>query len=671
MSATLHSPPATRRNSPPPAQAGQQSPARRSPRSGWNRWWRVHGRAPFFLIPTLLIAGIVQAWNMTGSPQRIDDEGTYVAQAWAITNFGELAHYTYWYDHPPLGWIQLAGYAQLTGAFERWDTAVMAGREAVLVASVISTALLWLLGRKIGLSRSMAMGAALLFALSPLALQFHRTVYLDNIATPWLLGALILAMSHRHQLAGFVGAAVMFGVAVLSKETYLLALPLVAFVMYRSAWPATRRYTLSVATTMLVLVGCGYILFAAVKGELIPGSDRVSLVDGIAFQLSSRASSGSVTDPDSFIRRTFAMWWQLDQVFIMAGVAASIIGLFITKLRPYAVLVLALVVFMFRPGSYLPVPYIIMVLPFAALLVAGVSAWAFSRMRRGPALTRVGAGAVMVALAVAVVTAAPLWTTQLRGFILADLDKPTTQAQDWVESNVSRSDRLIVDDALWVDLVRSGFDRDNVIWYYKMDTDTEVIEASPNGWRDSDYIITTDSMRTFPEQFPQVNQALINSEVVASFGTGPQQVDVRRIYPEGIAVRNEQADLLSAGRAALGAELAENPALILDRDSGAQLVSGKVDARIVAAVSRRAAIDNSLAVSFPSVDGEDGTMRRQVLITEADGVPLSSGSAEAAARQRWFESLNGAFAVESAAQTDAGVLVTFSIDLPTNLLPAQ
>ncbi len=671
MTSTIHRSPTVERSSPPPVRPIEQPPARRSRQSARQRWMRVHGRAPLFLVPVLLLAGVVQAWNMAGSPQRIDDEGTYVAQAWAIVHLGELAHYTYWYDHPPLGWIQLAGYAQLTGAFERWDTAVMAGREAVLVATVISVGLLWLLGRRIGLSRAAATGAALLFALSPLALQFHRTVYLDNIATPWLLGALILATSRKHQLAGFVSAAVVFGVAVLTKETYLLALPLLAFVMYRSAWPATRRYTLAVATTMLVLVGFGYILFAVVKGELIPGPNRVSLFEGVAFQLSSRASSGSIADPESQFSRTLGMWWQLDPVFIVAGAAAAIAGLFIAKLRPFAVLVLALVAFMFRPGSYLPVPYIIMLLPFAALLIAGVIGKALSTLRRGSGVRRAGAGAVVAASAVATLVAAPLWADQARGFLFSDLDEPAVQAQAWLEANVPEEDRMIVDDALWVDLVRSGFERENVIWYYKMDTDADVMDASPNGWRDSDYIVTTDSMRTSADQYPQVNGALTNSAVVASFGVGSQQVDVRRIRPEGIAAHTEQANQLNARRASLGAELVQNPTLRLDEDARAQLVSGQVDTRIVAALSRRGALDDSLSVSFPAVTGEDGTVRRQVLISEVDGGALAPGSDAAADHQAWFENLDGAFAVQSAVQTDRGVLATFSVDAPTDVLPAQ
>ena len=71
--------------------------------------------------------------------------------------------------------------------------------------------------------------------------------------------------------------------------------------------------------------------------------------------------------------RTLAMWWQLDPVFIVAGLAAAVLGLFIRKLRPYAVLLLVLVAVMLRPGGYLPVPYVIMLVPFAALLVAYIA----------------------------------------------------------------------------------------------------------------------------------------------------------------------------------------------------------------------------------------------------------------------------------------------------------
>lgn len=628
-------------------------------------WARAHARDLYWLLPVLLVSAIVSFLNVGGSPQRIDDEGTYTAQAWAVTNLGELAHYTYWYDHPPLGWLQIAGYTQLTGAFQRWDIAVLAGREAVLVASLIAIVLLWAIARRLGMSRVAAAVTGLLFALSPLALQFHRTVYLDNIAVPWLLLAFFLAMNRRGQLAAFAGSAVAFGIAVLSKETFLLALPILIWVMVRSARRETRRYTLSVAASILVLIGGSYLLLAAVKGELFSGANRVSLMDGVTFQLGSREGSGSIADPDSLINRTLSMWWQLDPVFIVMSLLAAAAAVFIARLRPLAVLVLAMTAFMFRPGGYLPVPYIIMLLPFGALLIAGVADLAVGRLRRkGASHRRLAVGTVAVA-AIGAVVAVPLWTTQLRGFVLADLDQPLRSAQEWLIENASTDQRVIVDDAMWVDLVKAGWDRDNVIWYYKLDTDPAVQAQSPNGWRDADYVITTDSMRTFPGAFPQVQEAIDNSVVVASFGEGTQAVEVRRVAVNGAdqaAISQEDA---ATARAALGAQLITNPQVQLadvDRD---RLNAGQVDARIVAVLGALAGSGSVAVAGFPIVDGEDGRPFRQVAISAIGGSPAVADGALSADARDLVDSLSGTYE-PSAVDIDGDSIV---LRYPVSLQP--
>ena len=178
--------------------------------------WRARLGDALWLLPPLVLGLVVNALNLGGSPQRIDDEGTYTAQAWSIGNLGELTHYTYWYDHPPLGWMQIAAWVGLTDGWNRYDVAVIAAREAMLAATAAAAVLLWFVVRRIGFARFTASAAVLLFLLSPLAVQFHRQVYLDNIATAWLLAALLLAMSRRAQLAGYIGAAAAFGVAVLT-----------------------------------------------------------------------------------------------------------------------------------------------------------------------------------------------------------------------------------------------------------------------------------------------------------------------------------------------------------------------------------------------------------------------------------------------------------------------
>ncbi|ROP74271.1 glycosyltransferase family 39 protein [Curtobacterium sp. PhB115] len=590
--------------------------------SGIGSWFRRHAASLTWLLPVVAITVIVQAWNMSGTPQRIDDEGTYTAQAWAIMHLGEITHYTYWYDHPPLGWIQIAGYTGLTGAFARYSFAVEAGREAMVFFSAVSSILLFVLARRLGAGRITAAAAGLVFALSPLALQYHRTVYIDNVATPWLLAAFVLVLSRRQQLAGFAGAAACLGIAVLSKETYLLALPFLIWMAVRRADKSTRRYTLSVAGAVLVVIGGGYLLLAAVKGELLPGSGRVSLFEGITYQLGSRSASGSLFDPGSLANAAASQWWALDPVFIVLGSVAAVVGLFLRRVRPIAAMLVFLLAMMFRPNGYLPVPYVIMLIPFAALLVAYTAERAVlaiaGRVRthtRLGAATRRGLGITWaVATAAALVVAVPLWGTQLRGFVLGNLDLPMQQAEQWVGDNVSKSSRLLVDDAMWVDLVDDGFARNNVVWYYKLDTDGAVERQSPNGWKDSDYVITTDSMRTGGNSSSDVRQAIQNSTAVATFGSGDQQVEVRRIHAEGSSAAEAAITRASDVRKTMGTELALNPNLRADDGTKSQFRAGQVDSRAMIALGQVLADQDVRVDRFSPLTGETGQPFRTAVL---------------------------------------------------------
>ena len=76
--------------------------------------------ASLLIVTALVIVCIgATAHNIMNNPIRFKDEGVYIAQAWAIPNLHSLAHYTYWYDHPPLGWIQMSLWATLTNGWER------------------------------------------------------------------------------------------------------------------------------------------------------------------------------------------------------------------------------------------------------------------------------------------------------------------------------------------------------------------------------------------------------------------------------------------------------------------------------------------------------------------------------------------------------------------------
>ena len=91
-------------------------------------WVREH-RVDIAIVAVLVLAlGWVHGVGMSSFPARFADEGAYMSQAWAVLTRFDLGHYTYWYDHPPLGWLILAAYTGLTGSLARAPYAVAAGR---------------------------------------------------------------------------------------------------------------------------------------------------------------------------------------------------------------------------------------------------------------------------------------------------------------------------------------------------------------------------------------------------------------------------------------------------------------------------------------------------------------------------------------------------------------
>jgi hypothetical protein len=419
-------------------------------------------------------------------------------------------------------------------------TAVAAGREFMLAVQLLSAALLYGVARRLGLRRAAAAGAVLAFSLSPLALGMHRAVYLDNIATPLVLAAFLLALSPTHRLAAHATGGLCLGAAVLVKETSLLLVPAVMWQYWQVSDRRTRRYSLILGGSLFCLVIAAYLLYATLRGELLPGPGHVSLADAVWFQLTGRASSGNPLDPDSLSRRTLELWLGQDPWLLGAVTVVVPAGFAIRRLRPVTAAFAILAAMALRPG-YLPVPLVIGMLPFASLLVAGIadSVWGRPGHRTlGRAEVegerrdgRPGLGWVLVAagLVMAVAVAAPQWWRRDRDLMTADHDRPFRQAEAWIVENVPRDARLLVDDGLWVDLVERGYRLGQVVWFYKLDTDRDVKGRYPDGWREFDYLVSTATLRSFPDNLPQARQAQRRSKVVVTFGHGTQRVEIRKV----------------------------------------------------------------------------------------------------------------------------------------------
>jgi len=500
-------------------------------------------RADLLILLALLAGiGLVQATNMLHWPNTQFDEGTYVANAWAVEH-GALAPYTYSYGHPPLAWLLISLWTWAHGLVSDGSYSLDTGRELMFVVTMVSCSLVFILARRLDIGRAFAAAAVLLFALSPVALYFHRAVLLDNIAIACALAAFVLALTPRRRLWAFAGSGACFALSVLSKETILVLLPALLLAAARNADQRTRRYCLTLFGSFFALIALTYPLYATLKGELLPGEGHVSLLGYTIVQLFTRKATGSLFDPESETHAIVNAWLQLDPWLLGAALVLAPIALARRGTRAVALAFVIQVVMVLRPG-YLPNMYVLGLLPFAALIVAGASdaLWRKSRAASFAARAWLARAALAALALVMVLVVAPRWIERDREATTVRQDGLRRTAERWLVENVGHDKRLIVGDEFWIYLIEHGFDQQpvrggsysrTVVVYWPLDYDPAVRRRFPGGWRDFDYVVSTEAVRSTTEQTPTTARALEHSRVVAQFGEGAQRIEVRAIARAG------------------------------------------------------------------------------------------------------------------------------------------
>jgi 4-amino-4-deoxy-L-arabinose transferase-like glycosyltransferase len=533
----------------PPAQSARI--ARAEPR-------RFLGRSiDFWIIAGLVtVVVLVQAWNIADYPTVSDDEGTYLAQAWALQHGIGLAPYTYWYDHPPFGWMQIALMSWLPALIFHSHNLLVVGyaRIIMLPVTAVSSILVYVLARRLTLPRWAAALAVVCFGLSPLSVTLQREVFLDNFAVVWLLAAFVLAYSPRKHLWHHVAAGVCAALACLSKETALIAVPALVVALWQNAHHATRKYSFVGFCGAFILVLIQYPLYAVLRGELFEGSGHVSLIGGVLYQM-ERPGSGSIfaTNSDGF--SIFHSWLYYDPILIFAGVAATLIALTFRHLRPVAIAAVLLTLVAMRPSGYLPAMYVIQVLPFFALAIAGIAdriVALLTTYRARPILwERVARFAVVaVVAAAAAFYVVPRWYAGDKTADTADANAGYQAAATWVAEHIKptkvvdgkvQDTRIVVDDGLWLNMEEDGFNGSHYdIYFFKINLDPAVMAAlggsgqpTADKWEDLGYIVSTPYLRLNASSLPTLKTALLpqHNRVLWSYGSGANEIQVLQVLP--------------------------------------------------------------------------------------------------------------------------------------------
>ncbi|HEY7414451.1 MAG TPA: hypothetical protein VH593_04610, partial [Ktedonobacteraceae bacterium] len=283
------------------------------------------------VLAVIIIACItffVQVINVFNYPAYTADEGNYMANAWAILH-GRLEPYAYTYDHPPIGWLQIAAWTLPTGGIASFGNAINSGRVLMLLLAAAGSLLLYLVTSRLSGSRSAALLAMVIYTLSPLSLIYRHEVLIENIGAFWLLLSLCLITTGRSRLPTFVFAAIALGIAILSDEIFLIFIPVMLYSVWLYATPFQRKFSAVTFLYITLAISSTYVLLALLKGELFPPGvlpgdhgTHASLIGTFLqqWQTPSYGTSGQFA-------QSWSTWTQLDVVLFVGGTIAMFINI--------------------------------------------------------------------------------------------------------------------------------------------------------------------------------------------------------------------------------------------------------------------------------------------------------------------------------------------------------
>jgi putative peptide zinc metalloprotease protein len=486
---------------------------------------------------------------------------------------------------------QLAGYAALTGAFDRHSTASAGGRELAVLSSAILVACLVALvvvRRVPPLAVALPVAAALV--IGP-AVTMLATVGPGVLGAAWTaVGALVLAhVRHR--------AAALFGVLAIATGMLtepMLAVPMaacLALMLFRGELWAGRPAWWPPGAT-------GGVVRGPADGPVAEG-DRRSGADprryrvpapahrtgrrGRWFEVALVLPFGALGAAVAAGRAGMPLDDSERAVLALVAAAVVVAALGMRRLRPPALAVASTLVL-----AALPWPGAARALLLALLAVIGLAALLTDAFLRGPVAQRphpLLRGAVVVPVVV---------LTMVGTFFLpaAAPVLPHAELAAWITDPAAPAGRLAVPPGLWGDLVRDGVPADRL-----------VRATTPRAASVADWAV-------------EVGGAGPPVRALAGFGAGPTALTVVPLPPAGAQRRAAGTEL--AARRNVGSLVAASPRLAAPPDVLAALRDGSVDARVLAVLAELT-VEHTVELGAGMED--PGTApRHEIVITGLDGL---------------------------------------------------
>jgi len=480
----------------------------------------------------LITTAITRTVGIDRYPYFENDEGTYLSRALAIINESEPSYYTFWYDHSPVGPIQIAGWMIATSPLNYLiENQLVIARLFMAALAIITVRLMITIMQRLEIKRPLILLAGMLFALSPLAIYFSRRVLLDDIMTVWVLLSILPLATPGITMKRALLSGLAIGVGVLTKLTATFFVPALLILLIINSTKKIRGAMLTAWFISSGSVVVMYLLFALLRGELFPGAidpatgeaAHVSLIETNLFQLSRGGESLAPWNSGSFFRQALEGSWLVKDailpfILIISTFALAAISLVKRQKKFLAIFLPGLMMLLFiMRGKIVLDFYILPLIPFGLMAFAALIDELTSLLPAALKSSKKMAWGLtsLLLVLIAGLQLLPSETSDL----LADETSNQRKAVDWLLTNTTPEDRIILDAFAYPEFrAENGYLYAD--YFLKAEYDPAVQEQNYGGdWQNVDYIMLTHEIVRHLErdELEFVREALVHADLVADF----------------------------------------------------------------------------------------------------------------------------------------------------------